>query len=63
MHHGLLVAKEKIRKLRGLLQRLAHASYVTMAKDPKAPRKEGLLFAITLDILRLQIANQRLSHG
>jgi hypothetical protein len=40
VNHGLLVTAQVVRKVRILLQGLANAGYVAMAKNSKATRKE-----------------------
>ena len=57
MNHGLLVAAQIVRKVRILLQRLADAGYVAVAKNSEATRKEGKLDPVPLDILIFQKCN------
>jgi hypothetical protein len=63
MHHSLLVATLIIAKIGVLLERLAHAGDVAVAKNPEAAGEKWLLEAIALDPLVLEECHQRLGHG
>ncbi len=63
MHAGLLVAHQDIWKIEILLQRLADAGDISVAKDAEHSGKKLMLPAISLHILILEKANQRLCCG
>ena len=63
MHLCLLVAGLVIAKVRHLLECLADACQVAVAKDAEAAREERQFAPVALHILGSQEADQRLRHG
>ena len=62
MHHRLLVARLVVAKVGVLLQGLAHAGHVAVAKDPETAREERLLPAVARHVLNLEELDQCLGH-
>ena len=64
MHHRLLIAGLVIREfLTALLECLADAADIAVAKDPKHRRDQPSRLAVALAVLRLQVPHDRLRHG
>jgi hypothetical protein len=64
VHHRLLVARGKEAEQVGpLVQRLPDAGDVAVAEDPEAAAEEAAPFAVALDGLRRQEADERLRSG
>jgi hypothetical protein len=62
VHHALLVSRQHVRHLVGLLQqRLADARHVAVAEDAEAAGDQPLLDAVALGVLVRQEAHQRLA--
>ena len=64
MHHGLFVARLVVaQQVAVLLQRLAHACDVAVAKDTEAAVKEAVAQAVALHILHGEETHKRLGGG
>jgi len=60
MHHCLFVAEQGVPEIRMLLESLPHTGNISMSEDAKAAGKKAGLFAVSLDILILEEANDAL---
>src|SRR5205085_9835319 len=60
---GLLVARLVVAEVGRLLQRLADPGQVAVAENAETAGEEKVFNAVALDVLVLQIADQRLSDG